>query len=272
MFSDRIRQGLIVLLALSQFITPFVFENNFANTPGESPLYLLPAGYAISIWLVIWLLSASYATYQLRPDQKDRELHRRLAPFLVVNMVFFNAWLLAQNQATVTATSGEQNPVWLVVTQTILVAMLAANAGAYSVIHNRKADLTRLDLWLVQIPVAVYFGWLSAAASTGFATLFYEAGWVGTQVGVPLTLVLLAVAALITGTVTASFNTKHGAVAYGAVIIWALISIGIENLSQSTVVLIMAWVMAVAILLVTMYTVNNRMDKLQQQVPPVTAT
>ncbi|MEL6308602.1 MAG: hypothetical protein AAFN11_04080 [Chloroflexota bacterium] len=257
MFQDRLRQALVALLALSQFITPFLFQNDFDNTPSEVPLYLLPAGYAFIVWLVIWLTSAAYATYQLRPDQTKRELHRRIGFPLSLNMIFFNVWLWAQEAAVLTATDGLQNPIWLVITQLILTGMLATHIYVFREISNLKNELTSLDMWLVQVPAAIYFAWLTAAYSTGVATAFYEAGWVGVQVGIPLTIAILGVVALITGRVIASFNTKYGAVAYGAVIIWAVISIGVQNVNQSILVVGAALMVALILLGVTVYSVNK---------------
>lgn len=267
MLKDRIRQALIVLLALSQFIIPFVFASDFDNTPSESPLYLLPAGYAFIVWLIIWLVTAAYATYQLRPDQTSRSLHRQIAPPLILNMIFFDVWIIVQQQAVLTATDGLQNPALLVITQAILTGMLVCHIVVFGMLHRAKGKLTSRDRWLVQVPAAIYFAWLTAAYSTGIATIFYESGWVGSQVGVPLTVAILGLVALITGSVIVSFNTKHGAVAYGAVIIWAVISIGVENVSQSSVVLITALIVAIILLMVTIYSVNSRPthSNIQQQ-------
>ncbi|MEM9950047.1 MAG: hypothetical protein AAF846_00495 [Chloroflexota bacterium] len=257
---DRIRQILVVLLALSQFITPFLFRNDFDNTPSETPLYLLPAGYAFIVWLVIWILCASYATYQLRPDQLERSLHQDIGWHLIIIMTLFNIWLWAQQSAVTTATGGLQNPIWLIVTQLILTGMLITAVVAFSEIRSFKDQLQSLDLWLVQVPFAVYFAWLTAAYSTGIATYFYESGWVGTQLGVPLTVGILIVVGIITSTVIWQFNTTHGAVAYSTVIIWAVVSIAVQNLNQSQIVVIAALVIAIAVLVATMYTVNNRID------------
>lgn len=272
MIPDRLRQVLIVVLALLQFITPFLFENNFDNTLRESPLYLLPAGYAFIIWPVIWLLSAVYATYQLWPDQTERSLHRQIGPYLLLNMVFFNVWIWAQSQATLTATVGEQNPAWLVVTQAILIGMIATNVAAHHFLQQQHTALTQRDLWLVQVPVAVYFGWLSAAAGPGFATGLYEAGWAGVQVGEALAAAVLVVAALITSTVIVSFNTIQGAVAYSAVIIWAFLSIGVENINQSVWVLGSAVLLAGAVLLVSLYRVTQGTALQSGGVDPMSST
>ncbi|MEO1166338.1 MAG: hypothetical protein AAFV98_21355 [Chloroflexota bacterium] len=255
---DRLRTILVALFAIGQFVTPVLFANSFGDAPPEDPIYFLPAGYAFAIWGIIIFGSAAYATYQLRPDQLERALHRDIGWWVMLNTVFFSLWLWAQNLSTTPTV--ENNNFWLLMTVIIIIGMLVSNIFVFIGIREHIANLTQLDKWLVQVPTAIYFGWLSVATIANTTPYLYAVSWFPNNIGIPMTIALLVVAALITGTVILLFNNPYGAVAYGAVIIWASIGIAVQNLTQSQSVVIASLIVAVVILFVTMFTVTTRMN------------
>lgn len=234
MFQDRIRQLLVVVFAILQFVTPMFFGDIFdeSSTVSVQPIYFVPAGYTFLIWSVIVFLSATYATYQILPGQTKRVLHRRIGWSVMLNTLLFSLWLWAAAQQGTFGTPNFQ-PIWILLTVIIIIGMLLMNILAFNHLRALKGQLTRRDMWLVQVPVSVYFGWLNLATIAN------------------------TVAAIITGSVLLLFNNIQGTIAYGAVIIWATIGIALENCSLSLAVTVTAVLVAVTILLVTMYSVNR---------------
>ncbi|NOK59464.1 MAG: tryptophan-rich sensory protein [Chloroflexi bacterium AL-W] len=258
MFQDRIRQLLVVVFAILQFVTPVFFGDIFdeSSTMSGQPIYFVPAGYTFLIWSVIVFLSATYATYQILPGQTERVLHRCIGWYVMLNTLFFSLWLWAAAQQGTFGTPNFQ-PIWILLTVIIIIGMLLMNILAFNHLRALKGQLTDRDMWLVQVPVSVYFGWLSVATIANTTAYLYGIGWTGELWGVPLTVALLCVAAIITGSVLLLFNNIQGAITYGAIIIWATIGIALENRSQSLAVTVTAVLVAVTILLVTMYSVNR---------------
>ena len=71
------RRWSVLVFALSQFVVWQVyfvgdFDEATVQPPLELPdLLVQPAGYAFSIWFVIYLGCLGYALYQLRPKYRD---------------------------------------------------------------------------------------------------------------------------------------------------------------------------------------------------------
>ncbi|MEL6525271.1 MAG: hypothetical protein AAFQ07_06125, partial [Chloroflexota bacterium] len=260
MSTNILRQLFVVFFAIGQFVTTLLLSETFnsVTTDGlnNNPIYFLPAGYTFAIWGVIQLLSATYATYQLRPDQADRTLHQNIGWWVVLNTICFSVWTYFAVQQGMPGTQDFQ-PLWILATLPIMLVMLVSNVIAFLNIRQLADTLTMLDKWLTIVPVAVYFGWITVATVANTTAYLYAAGWTGTQLGVPITVALLIIAFLIAGAMTLMWNVSHGVVAYAAVFIWAAIGIAANNIDQSQTVTLTALIVAGAMLLLLITHVNQ---------------
>ena len=64
-----------------------------ATISAENRSPVTPAGYAFSIWGLIYLASLALAYYQARADQRGRELHRRTGWWLVAAFLASTVWV-----------------------------------------------------------------------------------------------------------------------------------------------------------------------------------
>jgi hypothetical protein len=137
--------ALILFLATIAFaVAPFVTPPFTGYEPGQFPVdiprpAIQPAGYAFSIWSVIYLWLILHAAYGLwkRPDDPD---WIRVRPALTVAV-----WL---------AIAGA-SPVWA-------TAVILVMAGA-AILAFLQAP-TEPDRWLLSAPLAIFAGWLTAAS------------------------------------------------------------------------------------------------------------
>jgi len=190
-----------------------------------------PAGYAFSIWGLIYLACLALAVYQLLPRQRGRAVHRRTGWWLVGAFAASAAWVPVFSTRI----------IWI--SQIILVGLVACLAVAVTRLTASGPAGSFAERALLRLPVAVYLGWALLASAAGFATTFRSlgmpprAGWV---TAVSLLLVATATAACVyvvtRQTATAGFTFTAG---------WALVGIAVATTEPSV-----RWFSLVALLVV----------------------
>lgn len=177
------------------------------------PNLFAPAGYAFSIWGLIYTLLGIYVIYQL--TRKDDALLARVNRVFIINGFLNAAWLFAWHY----------DVIWLSVI--IMLAML--------VTLIKLADILRLgaktvkDRWLVRLPFSIYFGWITVATIANITVLLVSLGWNGFG----FSEVFWTVAVLIVGTIIGSWRLIHDRyIPYGLVLIWAYGAILSKHLSK----------------------------------------
>ncbi len=210
LFSTAMRAlPLLVLIATLSFVSsPFWsgqfdgFEAGQLPIPQEDPP-IQPAGWAFSIWSVIYLGLLASAAFGVWRRNEDPDWQRVRGP-LLVSLAVGTPWLwVAQRSAEWAAA--------LIIVMAVSAVLALVRAPAR-------------DRWLLRAPVGLYAGWLTAA--TFVATTAVTAGYgIGTDslgwalIGIPLAL-LAAVAVLL---------AKPAAWEYAVAVGWALFGIAAKN-------------------------------------------
>ncbi len=162
-----------------------------------------PAGWAFSIWglIYLWLIvSAAYGVWK-RSDAED--WHRARLPLLVALGVG-TPWLAIANASAIWAT--------------ITIFVMAAGAiGAFLAAPAR-------DIWWFRVPVGIFAGWLSAASFVSLGSTAAGYGLVMGQTGWAILCVFLA-----TLLALAVQSSRPRAASYGLAVAWALIAIVVAN-------------------------------------------
>lgn len=208
--------------------------------PGASPasgsgpeLLIAPAGWAFSIWGVIYALAVAQAVSALRAGPGG--IPRRLQVDQVVLYAGGAVWIA---MAAVDSS---------VATALALALMLAAAADGVLTATRHTSSPTWLAT-LTRAAIGLYAGWVTAAFFLNLATALVEAGLVEAdrpawQLG------LLVVAAL---TLLALVVATHGSIAFTAAGAWALVGIAVTGSANGdTTVLVLALVGAVVLVAAT---------------------
>jgi len=176
------------------------------------PNLFAPAGYAFSIWGIIYILLGIYVVYQLRLNKN--ELVEKVNRIFIVNALLNASWLFAWHY----------DLIWLSV---IIMAGLF-----FTLI--RIADILRMTVlvpkerWLVRLPFSIYFGWITVAAIANVIVFLVYIGWNGTGISE----VFLTVLALLAGTVIGfRCMLRDRFFPYGLVLIWGYGAILAKHLS-----------------------------------------
>ncbi|MCX7792070.1 MAG: tryptophan-rich sensory protein [Chloroflexaceae bacterium] len=236
--ADVTRQAAVVA-ALSATISANVLANTLplnGQTTGEVaarfPLPIIPAGYAFSIWGVIYSGLIGYAVYQALPRQRDNERLRRIAWPFVASCAANVAWLLLWHYNRYGLTLGAMAG--------LLLALVTID------LRLGRARGPWVEQLLVRLPFSIYLGWISVATIINVAVTLYDAGWEGTPASREAwTAGLLSLGAAL----GATMGVARGDPAFPAVIAWAFSGVATKQ-AGTPLVAPMAWAAAAASLAV----------------------
>lgn len=225
---------LVLLAAIAFAVSPFLSPefggfaaDRFPIPQSDPPVQ--PAGYAFSIWGVIyvWLiLGAAYGVWARR-DHDDWQPMR--LP-LLVSMAVGVAWLPVAVSSPLWATG----LIWIMWGG----AVLALIRTPYR------------DRWVARAPIGLYAGWLTAAPCVSVGMLLAGYGWLEE---VPAALVALGLALALSAAVMAARPDAPG---FPVAVIWALIAVVVANIDGSVMVLGLA---ALGAALLAVLAVRNRL-------------
>jgi len=200
-----------IAFALSPVVSP-----GFAGfSPDQFPVPqvdppIQPAGWAFSIWGVIYLWLIASALFGLLKRDDDPAWHPA-RPALIASLVVGAAWIPV----------AQFSPLWA----TVLIWIMLATAV---IALMRTPDF---DQWWLRVPLGLYAGWLTAASSVATAILL--TGYGATPV-LPIHALFVIVALGLATLVLRRINAPS----YALAVIWALAGIIAANLGADRVLMI----------------------------------
>lgn len=213
--ADLVRGAAVLVLAVLQIVVAGLggsgaIGDGIGVVANDNPTPLLAAGWAFSIWAVIYLGFLAYAVFALLPSQRSRAAHRRTGWWLAVSAVLNPLWILAFGSRHVLSA------------EIVLVALLVVLATVFGRLSHEPATGT-VERLAFRLPVAIYAGWVSLATVLGTAATGVAEGLPGDGV--------LAVAAAVTALgATAAIvcwvvSTGTAIVGYAVATVWALVGV-----------------------------------------------
>lgn len=202
-------RALLVLLAALVFAASPLLNPGFGGyeasqfpVPVEEPP-VLPAGYAFSLWGVIYLWLIAMAGFGLWKRAGDAGWDATRLPMLG-SLAIGAIWLPV----------AMASPVWATV---LIWAMLAFSLAALLRTPDR-------DPWLLRAPIGLYAGWLTAASCVSLGTLVtgYAVPPLGPE-GWAVAVFCFALA------IAAAMLRARPSLMYGAAVVWALVAVFARN-------------------------------------------
>jgi hypothetical protein len=239
---------LVLLFALAMPIVAW-YSNQDAFGPDNGtisdryPTLLVAAGYAFSIWGLIFLFDLALAAWQW----KDRgpALARARLP-AAAGFALTALWMPVFSQQL----------FWLALA--IIWSALAAMLVAARLL-SREPGLSPGDRWLAQAPLSLHAGWLSLAAFLNTAQVIVAYRLLDTQDMLAWSAILFGLAGVL---LLAANRTMRGNIAYVAAALWGLVGVWVK---QSTSTLegadVIAWgalALAAIVLLQTAWLATRR--------------
>lgn len=194
--------------------------------------YITPAGYAFSVWSVIYLLLGGFVVYQFRRSTGSRDSVRRTGAFFILSCIFNMSWLILWHY------------LYIELSLTAMILLLATLIVLYRRTRSISSPTPGERFW-VRLPFSLYLGWISVATIVNVSVVLQKNGWDG--FGLPdvtwAVIILIAGAAL---AVLVSCSSRD--FVYPLVFVWAYIAIALEHRNAGQIVLT-GWTAAAALLL-----------------------
>lgn len=194
---------------------------NDTDTGAISDRYLTqltPAGYAFTIWSLIYVGLAAFAVYQALPVNSDRDPLGRIRFLFLVSCAANAGWLVSWHYDLI--------PLSLVFMLALLVSLLFIS-DASSEFSDTK------DILFISAPFNLYFGWVTVAAIVNVTIALVATGTepmdrTGSLLGATLILTSAAIGTFV--------RFRLNAFLYPIAIAWGVTAIAIEQSGNTPIV------------------------------------
>ncbi|MDH5831552.1 hypothetical protein QFW80_13600 [Luteimonas sp. M1R5S18] len=209
---------LVVLTALAMPLVAWLsntgaFGPDNGTVSDRYPTLLVAAGYAFSIWGLIFLLDLAYAGWQATGARRRDPTLARVAPWAAAGFVLTTVWMpLFSNE-------------WFVACLLVIFGAMACLVRCALLLSRDAAPATGQRLW-AWLPLSLHAGWLTLAAFLNLAQVIVAYGWLPADDQLPWSLALFAVAAIV---LLALNHRMRGNLAYVAAALWALAAVYVKQ-------------------------------------------
>jgi translocator protein len=214
---EKIKQTLVLIATFAVIFVNYLASTGYINgvTPdfvsNKYPTIVTPAGYAFSIWGIIYVGIIAFAVFQAMPMQLEN-LRKIRTPYLVsclANCVWIYLWHHELMVASVFA--------MLV----LLASMIAINV-----------NLSVKDSLIARIPFGIYFGWICVATIANITICF---SYLGMETTKPTAILLTCILILVATILGIIMRFKLPNAAFAVTIAWAILAIAIKNGSVTAI-------------------------------------
>lgn len=220
--TDRIRAVLVVLATVGTIIFNWLAATGRVGgvTPGmisdKYPTLVTPAGYAFSIWSLIYFGLIAFSIYQLLPSNIAK--YRNYRQLFIMTCVLNCGWIFFWHNDRILVSF-------------VIIIMLAVLLFAINFKVTATDNLR--EYWFVKAPFSIYFGWVTAATLINFAVLLSSMNvQLSASAATWLAVGLIFLATAI-GVIVRFKMTNH---LFPLSIAWALTGIGVKQSGQTLVV------------------------------------
>jgi hypothetical protein len=166
-----------------------------------------PAGYAFSIWGIIYLAFIVFGIVAVLPKNRANTVYDRLCPALLLVNLAGSVWIYLFTAQRLTAS--------------VAVICLMLLFGIYLFVQSNRA-VNNGQPALLTVPFSLFLGWISVATIACMATWLVSVGWQGGSLGAQLwTQLMLAAAGLVALLAVVRYNT----VLLPLVVAWATLAV-----------------------------------------------
>ncbi|MEM2081261.1 MAG: TspO/MBR family protein [Candidatus Bathyarchaeia archaeon] len=226
--------------------TTIIGGKNTAQISDANPTLITPAGYVFSIWGIIYILLGVFVIFQALPSEKGKDYQKRIGWLFILSSLLNVAWLFLWQF--------EQ----LIPSIVLMFLLLATLIMVYSRLNVGKSAASLRERLAVHLPFSVYLGWITIASIANVAVTLVSVNWDGFEINPETWATLIMITALV---ITLLVIVTRKDIAYGLVIIWALVGIAAKQSENPNVAMtaeISAIIVAVAIVALILIAILKR--------------
>lgn len=233
--------GVIAVVFFNYYINSNgVNGNTMASLSAKYNSLFTPAGYAFSIWGVIFLAILAQAIFLVarafRPEKDQNPISQIGLGIFIANMLNI-AWLLAWLHEY----TGISVAIMILLLITLLSVVVRTNMERW--------DAPLKIIVFIWWPICLYSGWIAVATIANISALLAKMGWTG---GIPETTwaaIMIAVATLLGLFITYKRNMRE----FAMVIVWALVAIAVRHWEAYPILKYTALVGSAILIIATAY-------------------
>lgn len=233
--------ALVSTIVVNYLSNTGVFNGNTMKTISDKyHNYFTPAGYAFSIWGLIYLGLLGFVFYTGRSlfkkntdsDNLDNDVVLKIGWWFVVSCVGNSFWVIAWLYGYIGIT---------------VILMLIVLFSLLKIIINTRMELdfhpVKKYLFIFW-PFAIYTGWISVALIADIAAWLTKINWSGWGISqIAWAIVLIIVAGVLNIFITWNRNMRE----YSLVGVWALIAIAVANWDDEKSIVYVALIVTIII-------------------------
>ncbi len=182
-----------------------------------------PAGYVFSIWSVIYILLAAWLLRQFPRERRAEPVYSSVSRWFAVSCLLNIAWILCWHYG------------YFALSVVIMISLLLTLIVIYMRIKKNHPKL--LDI----LPFSIYLGWISVATVANISYFLVDIGWDGWGIDAEIWTIIMMFVATILARI---FLFREQDIYYVLVFIWALVGIGVANLTDHVQVAQIAFVLS----------------------------
>lgn len=218
--SSQIKQISVIAATIGViFVNYLAGTGQINNTmPGDiSDKYqtaITPAGYAFSIWSLIYLGLIAFSIYQALPSQAGNRRFSRIRTLYIANCAANCIWIYLWHYGFIAAS--------LAAMAAILLTLILINL-------NARGIESAAETWTTKVPFNLYFGWITVASILNASiVLVYFGVQTGENAARILGCLLIAAAVFPAIVIRKSFDFPS----YALIVAWALIAIAVKQFAE----------------------------------------
>lgn len=209
--------GLILVLTLNTLaVTLPIAGRNTGEISDFYPNLFVPAGYAFSIWSLIYILLIIFVIIQAKglfsSSKEVPEFVKTIGWWFVISCIANASWILAWHY------------LLTFLSVVIMLLILTSLIQIYLRLDVRYPS-TRFPL-LARLPFSVYLGWITVATIANITALLVSIEWNGFGISPITWTVIMILMASIVGVIVFWTRRDFGFI---GVIIWALVAIMVKR-------------------------------------------
>ena len=201
--------------------TTLLGGKNTAQISNANPTLITPAGYVFSIWGVIYILLGIFVVFQALPGEQGKSSQNKISWLFVLSSILNIAWLFLWQFE------------YLSLSVVLMFLLLATLILIYLRLGIGKSKVTTREKLAVHVPFSVYLGWITIASIANVAVTLVSVNWNGFGIAPETWATLVIIVALL---ITMLVLATRKDIAYGLVIVWALVGIAVNQSGNKSIV------------------------------------
>ena len=246
--------ALIVTIVLNYLSNTGIFNGNTMSTVSAAYQNLFtPAGYAFSIWGLIYLGLAAFVIYHAVVSFKSNQENNvvlKVGWWFVISCIANCAWIFA----------------WLYdYTGLSVIIMIMLLFSLVMIILKTRMELDDLPMKQIAFvwwPFSLYAGWITVALIANFAAWLTKINWDGFGISsITWTIIMIIIAGIIYLLMTWQRNMRE----YALVGVWGLLAIAVANwttepsiVQSSIIISVILFVSSTVHAIRNRFMINNR--------------